>query len=556
MKGEAAITALGDHLDEVAARNDLAPGQLRKLLREDKSAHVAPQGQVFFVEAAAPEPTPTAAAATYTPTVSTSQTFLLHSRPAATRKIYLDFNGITMPRNAWGIATNTTYGGFDTSGASAFSTSEHGFVQEVWRQVSESYAPFDVDVTTQDPGKDGLSRTTSDDTRYGAHVVITSSSAARTALCGGCLGVAWLGTYDRLENSTTALYYQPAWVFAYSTGFDPMVIAQGVTHEVGHTLGLEHDATSTTDYYPGTAAWGPVMGSARPRAVTQFSVGEYTGADNKQDDFAVIRSEGLPMRADDHGDTTGAASQLGSWRSYDAGGVIGTRTDQDVFALSVDCATDLSVAASGIGPQTALDLSLRVLDESGNEVATASPPSGYTWPTGGVPTSNGMDAQVTVPGAAAGTYYAIVDGVGNGSPASGGWSDYGSVGQYRLTATGCAEATLPPVEEPPAPVLTRPTAPRIGTASSGALGGIVTAVARWSAPANFGGAPITKYRVAAQRLDSRNRVVRNYFSSYTKPTARLLSIRLPRGRYVFKVMAWNKVGASPWSKASRIVTAR
>lgn len=98
--------------------------------------------------------------------------------------------------------------------------------------------------------------------------------------------------------------------------------------------------------------------------------------------------------------------------------------------------------------------------------------------------------------------------------------------------------------------------PRIGTASSGARGGIVTAVARWYAPLSNGGAAITRYRVVAQKLDSRNRVVRNYFSSYTKPTARAFSMRLPRGRYVFKVMAWNKVGASPWSKPSRIVTAR
>ena len=81
-------------------------------------------------------------------------------------------------------------------------------------------------------------------------------------------------------------------------------------------------------------------------------------------------------------------------------------------------------------------------------------------------------------------------------------------------------------------------------------------MARWYAPSSNGGAAISRYRVAAQKLNSRNRVVRTYYSAYTRPTARVLSMRLPRGRYVFKVMAWNKVGASPWSKASRIVTAR
>ena len=39
---------------------------------------------------------------------------------------------------------------------------------------------------------------------------------------------------------------------------------------------------------------------------------------------------------------------------------------------------------------------------------------------------------------------ARVDGVGNGSPSGSGWSDYGSLGQYRLTSTGCEDVpTLP-----------------------------------------------------------------------------------------------------------------
>ncbi len=37
------------------------------------------------------------------------------------------------------------------------------------------------------------------------------------------------------------------------------------------------------------------------RAVSQLSKGEYAGANNTEDDLAVIQAHGLPLRADDHG---------------------------------------------------------------------------------------------------------------------------------------------------------------------------------------------------------------------------------------------------------------
>jgi hypothetical protein len=81
-------------------------------------------------------------------------------------------------------------------------------------------------------------------------------------------------------------------------------------------------------------------------------------------------------------------------------------------------------------------------------------------------------------------------------------------------------------------------------------------VARWAVPTSNGGSPVTKYRVLAQRLDSSNRVVRSYASSYLGATARALTMRLPKGRYAFKAMAWNRIGSSSWSRASNIVRAR
>jgi hypothetical protein len=198
-----------------------------------------------------------------------------------------------------------------------------------------------------------------------------------------------------------------------------------------------------------------------------------------------------------------------------------------------------------------------------------------------------MNAQASIP-SATGVYYLRVDGVGNGA-ATTGWSDYGSLGQYRLTASGCPALPMVPVPTPtldptpapsptpsptpapipapdptepatptptPTPTPTRPGAPVIKNGTSGARGGSITAVARWAAPTRTGGAPITKYRVRAQKLDSRNRVTRTYGSSYLKPTARALTMRLAKGRYVFAVTAYNRVGHSGWSRTSHGVYAR
>ena len=453
--GRTALTALGDRLGAVAAKNHLSTQHLRTLLTEDHTAWLSREGRLFYQEDA-PAPGTLESAATTAPAYPTSQTFALHSRPGASKTIFLDFDGATVTGSAWngtgsGEIADGSHIGYDTDGdPSSFSSAESGWIQEVWRQVSETYSPFDVDVTTADPGQAAFTRSSTSDTTYGTHVVITSSTTPQQQVCGGCLGVSWVGSFDRVDATAS---YQPTWVFAYDAQFDPMIVAQAASHETGHTLGLQHDGTNTADYYPGTSAWGPIMGSSAYRAVSQFSRGEYAHANNKEDDLAIIASHGLAPRADDHGSTLPEADQLGAKALYDASGVIGTRTDTDVFAIDLPCTTTLTATATGIGAQTALDLSLEVLDANGAPVTVSSPASGRA---GSPPVSNGMDAQVSVPNAT-GRYYLRVDGVGNGNPAGSGWSDYGSLGQYRLTGTGCDE--LPPEPTPEPTTDPQPTTP-------------------------------------------------------------------------------------------------
>lgn len=572
--GRAVVEALGADLPQAAATNQMSATKLRAILDRDPSAWLGADGQLFYVEEAATAAEAAeivAAESVPMTTYADSETWVLHSSPGSSRKIYLDFDGTTVSGTWWNSfkgMPSRWYTGFTMdSDPTTFTAAEKAFVQQVWRMVAEKFAAFDVDVTTEDPGAAGYDRDGSSDQYYGDHVVITDDAGAVSAACGGlCSGVALVGTFD--DYSRTDSYYEPAWVFTSKTYDSSVLTAHTVAHEVGHTLGLNHDGNSVTSYSSGHANWFPLMGSST-KGVGQWSKGEYFDANNTEDDLAVMTANGAPVRVDDHGSDRANARQLGAAESYVVDGVISTRADQDVFAIDRQCTEPITAAVGGVGPGASLDLKLEVLGPDGTVLAADDPTSWHDtsqWPA--VPT--GMNASLTAP-AGLGTYYLRVDGVGKGNPATDGYSDYGSLGVYRLVVAGCG-GTLPPLTTPSTITTTTttttggttststaaqaPSAPLIGRAAPGRRGGKVTALARWAAPVSSGGATIVGYRVQALKLSSSGRVLRVVTSSLLSPSSRAMQMRLAKGRYRFRVIAYNQVGASPLSTVSRIVTAR
>ena len=89
---------------------------------------------------------------------------------------------------------------YSKDGDPAFSAAELDAVQEVWARVAEDYAPFNIDVTTEDPGTAGLVRASTEDAAYGSRVAITTDPVAALhdhGCGGGCAGVATSGPSTR-----------------------------------------------------------------------------------------------------------------------------------------------------------------------------------------------------------------------------------------------------------------------------------------------------------------------------------------------------------------------
>ncbi|MCZ4500341.1 MAG: hypothetical protein JWQ74_2896 [Marmoricola sp.] len=128
---------------------------------------------------------------------------------------------------------------------------------------------------------------------------------------------------------------------------------------------------------------------------------------------------------------------------------------------------------------------------------------------------------------------------------------------FTVTASYAADDTAGIKASDPRSVVvpTKPSAPKIGRAASGASGGTKSATATWSAPSSSGGSAVTGYQVYAYKV-VRGKASKTYTSSLRPSSARSYAYVLPAGAYKFRVVAINKVGTSPYSGYSKVVAAR
>ena len=292
----------------------------------------------------------------------------------------------------------------------SFSDAEKSVIQEIWQRVAEDYAPFAVDVTTEYTGEDAITRSTAADMVYGMRILFSPLDD------GGGVAAPGGASFDDVGD-----FNKPAFVFQ-GPQYTTKDLAETATHECGHTFGLRHDSAPGVEYYQGQGSgptgWAPIMGESHYRELTQWSKGEYPGATNQEDDLAILAAL-LGYRADDHGDTNAAATPLPAPFTGAVSGTIASSTDVDVFRLeSTGGPFAANVLPASVSPN--LDILAELRDATGALITSGNPPDLL---------SAGVSATLS-----AGTYYLSIRGTGKGSPADvGGYSSYGSIGQYTLS---------------------------------------------------------------------------------------------------------------------------
>ena len=347
--------------------------------------------------------------------------FKLHSNPGAKHTIYLDFDGHTTSGTAWNSAYN---GGedivtppFDLNGeVSDFTDQELERIQHIWQSVAEDYFPFEVDVTTEDPGIEMLTNAGGDDETWGIRTVIGGGSYDWYT---GAKGIALVGSFD-ISTDT------PVFIFSKDVKGAEKVVAETASHEIGHTLNLNHDGTTQNTYYAGHGSsetgWAPIMGTGQWRKLTQWSKGEYPNANNDTDDLVLITtSNGFSYRTDDHGNSIATASTLiSSGTTVTDYGIIERSIDVDVFSFVTDGGlVDLSIYPADRGPN--LDILAELYDSNEKLLAASNPVDLLT-----------ASIQQNV---SAGQYFLKISGIGKYDPDGYGYTDYGSLGQYTILGT-------------------------------------------------------------------------------------------------------------------------
>lgn len=345
---------------------------------------------------------------------------IFHSLPGSPNVIYLNFLGGHIAGTAW----NDNYGlapfdalPYNLDGVAGLSASEQGAIANIWRRVAEDYSPWQVDVTTERPAN---FTTTTLMAMITKHISATNTPLP-SSYAGGVAYLDLMGFYD-------AAYYRPAFIYYDNlSGGRENVVAEATSHELGHNFGLSHDGiVNGTSYYmgagSGATSWGPIMGAAYYASVSKFNNGDYTGANNKENDLEIISSR-VPIKVDDVPNTADAAIPLVKANgAFTRSGLMESYTDIDMF--SIDAVTTLTVNAKPFMSATNtvgnnVDLALELLDAAGNRIAFASP-------------DDSSLASVSATNLAPGKYFIKVTSVGN--PVTP-YSAYGGMGQYEVSGT-------------------------------------------------------------------------------------------------------------------------
>lgn len=353
------------------------------------------------------------------------------SLPGAQRTIYLDFDGsapFSWSNNQGTFAihgpgpTTAPVPAFDTDDDNAnFSAGELSSIQDIWSWASEKYSPFQVNVTTVDPGTPSV------------HVLIGGSASDWYDGTSG--GTSKIGGWGSSPGNTCFAFSLDAvtnLLEDFGISRVEQFLGETCAHEAGHEWGLVHERTpdgsgGTSAYYPGDATRAPIMGGSSNNTSGArgiwWKTNNFTGQnspDPVQDELDKLAGAGGPLtyRNDDYSFASPATLNVlsdGSILNPPTGvnGVIGNTADTDPWQFTATSnRITLTIDNALLGGMLAPTAYLRLVSTGATIFSTVTQAN----------TTVSISSDQLTPGAA---YQLVI----------GSQGEYGDIGQYRISGS-------------------------------------------------------------------------------------------------------------------------
>lgn len=300
------------------------------------------------------------------------------NRTAATASsllIYLDFNGSVIYPGISGPDRSPLINSIRVCPAAPLTVSQ---ITEIVELIRDDFSPFNITITT-------------DETAFNAanplfrHLCIVTTSPQVIGLPNGVGGVAPFNC-NRISNT-------PCFAFAQAYLSQIRLFASVISHELGHTFGLEHQSlydedcqyNAANEYHPGFGngilSFSPIMGAGTNEGINNWFAQTCIHSlcrTEGQDDFLLL-SEVVELKTDDFPDIPSGSKTISIGLVE---GILEKQNDIDFIKINFKNPDPVIITSYGN-----LDLKASVYNSGGHLLAIYDNPNGLNV---SIPSANGM----------------------------------------------------------------------------------------------------------------------------------------------------------------------